>query len=811
MDTLLRDLRFAIRGLFRTPGFTAAAVLALALGIGATTAIFSVVHALLLQSLGWGEESRLISITGNFEAQNLIGIVLSAAEYRDLETAKTLAPAGVWSDRNAALQGDTAERVPAGYATGTFFTALGVQPIYGRNFVAEEDLDGHQGVALVSWAAFEKRYGGDPAVVGRTVNLNGRPRVIVGVLPPSFRWEAPNEFWLPFGFSTHEFAEERGNRYLRGLARLAPGVTLVEARRGLLELSARMRAENPRWYGGPENRHPWYLSLAPLRDRFVGSARQPLLVLLGAVLLVLLIACANVANLLLARGAARTREIAVRCAMGAGRARVVRQLLTESALLAVIGAALGVVLAIWSLDALLAAAPQGIRQLADVRLSRVLLGVAGGLAVATTLIFGLTPALHATRTDLVESLKDGAHGSASPHAARLRSALVAGQIALSLLLLVGAGLLLRSFANVLRVDPGFDADGVVAAQVSLSGPAYVKSEASVRYWEEALRRVSALPGVEAAGGVNIPPLEGHSDWSFTIEGYTPPSREASPDEEFRRATPGYFATLRIPLSRGREFALADDARAPYVAMVNEAWVRRFFPGQDVLGKRIRFGEEKQDESEFARWRTIVGVVADTHDFGLEKPSPPVYWMPASQLPDTDMVMFVRSSNPRAMAPALRAALAGIDLAQPIDWLQPFSARVDRALASRRFPLQLLGAFAALALLLSALGIYGVTAYGVTQRTREIGVRIAIGAQRRDVLRLVMGGALRLAAAGIGVGVLGAALTARLLASQLYGVSAWDPLTFLGISVLLGLVALLASFLPARRAAGLDPMSALRTE
>ena len=807
----MNDFRYAVRGLKAAPGFTIAAVLALALGIGATTAIFSVVHAVLMQSLGWGEESRLAEISGNFEAQNLVGIDCSAAEYRDLQKAGFLAPVGVWLDRNAALQGDQAERVPAGYATGTFFAALGVQPVYGRNFVAEEDMDGRQGVALVSWATFQKRYASDPSVIGSTVTLNGRPRVIIGVLPPSFRWEAPNEFWMPFGFTASEFAKERGNRYLRALARLAPGVSLEQARRGLLDLSAAIRQQNPDWYGTGGQR-PWHLSIAPLRDRFVGTARQPLLVLLAAVLLVLLIACGNVANLLLARGAARTREIAVRCAMGAGRARIVRQLLTESALLAAIGAACGVVLAVWSLDALLAAAPEAIRQLADVHVSRMLLAVAGGLAIATTLIFGLVPALHAARTDLVESLKDGAHAAASPRSARLRSALVAGQLALSLLLLIGAGLLLRSFANVLRVEPGFDAEGVIAAQVTLSGPAYQKDEAQARYWEEALRRASALPSVQAAGAVTIPPLEGRTDWSFTIEGYTPPSREASPDEEFRRATAGYFAALRIPVRRGREFTAADDAKAPFVAMVNEAWVRRFFPGQDVIGRRIRFGSQKQDEKDvFSRWRTIVGVVGDTHDFGLEKPSPAIFWMPESQLPDNQMVMLVRSPNPQAMVGALRAALAGIDPAQPVDWVQPFPARIDRALAPRRFPLQLLAAFAALALLLSALGIYGVTAYGVTQRTREIGVRIAIGAQRADVLRLVMGGALRLAAIGVGAGLVAAVGCAQLVASQLYGVSPRDPLTFLGISVLLALVTLLASFLPARRAARVDPAVALRSD
>src|SRR4051794_22105119 len=433
MESLFRDLRFAVRGLARTPGFTIAAVLALALGIGATTAIFSVVHAVLLQSLGWGEESRLYAVTGNFEAQNLRGIPLSAGEYQDLKSAKPFETVGVYLDRNAALQGEQAERIPAGYVTGTFFTALGVQPVYGRNFVEAEDHEGNTSVALISWSAFKKRYAGDPSVVGRTVTLNGRPRTIVGVMPASFQWQAANEFWLPFGWTAGEIAKERGNHYLGCIARLKTGLTQDDARRGLIEASALMRDQHPDNYAVKSSK-PWYMSLAPLRDRFVGSARQPLLVLLGAVFLVLLIACANVANLLLARGAARSREIAVRCALGAGRARVVRQLLTESALLAAVGAGAGMLLAVWALDALLAAAPQAIRQLADVRVSWTLLGFASALTILTTLVFGLAPALQATRGELVESLKDGAHGASSPRAVRLRSALVAGQVALSLLL-----------------------------------------------------------------------------------------------------------------------------------------------------------------------------------------------------------------------------------------------------------------------------------------------------------------------------------------------------------------------------------------
>jgi predicted permease len=810
MDALFRDLRFALRGLLRAPGFTAAAVIALALGIGATTAIFTVVHAVLLRSLGWGEESRLVSIRGNFPGQGLLEIPVSAAEYYDLRRAPFLAVTGIYANSTAALQGDRAERVKAGYATGNFFAALGVQPRYGRVFDEAEDRKGGGDVVILSPAAWRKRFGADPGALGRTLTVDGKPRTVVGILPSGFRWDVENEIWLPFGFSPDELANQRGNRYLYPVGRLTPGATVEGASRALSQLSAEVRAANPSWYGKGES--SWHWTLTPLRDRFVGSARQPLLVLLGAVVFVLLIACANVANLLLARGAARAREVAVRSALGAGRGRLVRQLLTESGLLAVAGAAAGILVAFWSLDVLLAAAPDAIRQLADLRVSWALLGFAVALTVLTTLVCGLAPALQATRSDLADALKDGGRGTSGPRAGRLRAGLVVAQVGLSLVLLVGAGLLLRSFAEVLRVNAGFTPEGVVAAQVSLSGEAYRGDEPQIRYWNEAMRRAAALPGVESAGAVNIPPLQDRSDWSFTLEGYQPPTPEAAPDDELRRAMPGYFETLRIPLRGGRAFTAADDEKAPFVAMVNQAWVRKYLPGQDVLGKRLRFGRDK-DTDRFSQWRTLVGVVADTHDFGLDRPSPAVFYLPQRQLPESQMVVMVRSSGPNhaALAQELRTALSAIDPAQPVDWAEPFEARIDSALAPRRFPLQLLAAFAALALVLSALGIYGVTSYAVTQRTREIGVRIAIGAQPSDVLGMVMGNAMRLAGLGLALGLCAALLGARVLASQLYGVSGRDPLTYLAISAVLAAVALLASWLPARRATRVDPMTALRAE
>ena len=795
MDDLIRDLRLALRGLVRTPAFTVAAIVTLALGIGATTALFSVVNAVLLRSLGWGEESRLIAVHTEFAGQGLSGLEISAPEYLDLKRAPFLQSTGVSSDRTAALQGDQAERVNTGYATGSFFTTLGVSPLFGRVFEEAEDKEGNDGVALVSYAAFRKRYNSDPTLVGRSVTLNGRPRVIVGILPEKFRWSKANEFWLPFGFSADELATQRGNRYLNAVGRLAPGVTMAAAQAGMAAYAKQLTDQYPKWYRGSAR---WSLSFEPLRDTFVGAAKAPLFLLFGAVLLVLLIACGNVANLLLSRGAARAREMAVRSALGAGRTRLVRQLLTESVLLGLFGAAAGVVVAEWSLTALLTAAPPSVRALADLSLDRAVLIFAAGLSLFTTLLFGLLPALQSSRADLGTALQS----FVEPRAGRLRSALVVGQVALSLLLLAGAGLMLRSFGRLLDVAPGFETHDVIAAQVSLGGAAYAKEDARAAYWAEAVRRASALPGVESAGAINVPPLGGTTDWSYNIEGYVPRAGESFPDDQFRRATAGYFRTLRVPVVRGREFSETDDAKAPLVMLVNEAWVRRFFPGQDVLGKRLQMGSDKDP------WRTVIGVVGDAHDKGLDQPTPPVLYAAQAQMPDDQLTLFVRTNGTPV---ALRQALASIDLSQPLDFLEPFEARIATALAPRRFPLQLFAAFAALALILSAVGIYGVTAYGVTQRTREIGVRIAIGATSTEVVRMVLRSALKLAALGVAIGLCAALVLARLLESQLFGVSARDPLTYASISLLLALVAICASFVPALRAARTDPMTALRSE
>ena len=801
METVFRDLRFAVRGLLRTPGFAAAAVLALALGIGATTAIFSVVHAVLLRSLGWGEETRLVALTTEFAGLGIVHGTLSVPELHDLREADFLESFGGYNPGTAALQtADRAERVRIAQVTSGFLQVLGAHALYGRTFAPDEDLKGNDGVALISAAAFRTRFGGDPAAVGRSVTLDGHAYRIVGVLPAGFSYGGPRDFFIPFGFSQEQLLEQRGAHWIEAIGKLRTGVSIDEARLRLVNFSTRIREEHPDSYNAEKG---WNLALEALRERFVGPSRQAILVLFGAVLLVLLIACGNVANLLLARSAAREKEFAVRAAMGAARSRIIRQLLTEGLLLAALGALSGMLLAAWGLDALLAVAPRQIRELAQIRVDRPVLAFSAGLTVATTLVFALVPALRASRVELASSLKDGGRGTSGLPATRLRMALIVAQVAVCLFLLAGAGLMLRSFSRLLDVSPGFEPEGAVSAEITPAGPAYDDDAARMRYFEQALRAAASLPGVQHAGGIDVMPMQGNYGLSYFIEGYEPRAGEPQPSDQIRRAMPGYFATMRQRVVGGREFTAGDDAKAPAVALVNEAWVRRYFPGKDVLGRRIRLDSKRSGE-----WRTIVGVVSDARERGLDRPAPPVYYFAAAQMPPEQMMLVARG---RVALPSLREALSRIDPSQPVDRVKALTDLLASSLAPRRFPLQLLAVFAALALVLSAVGIYGVTAYSVAQRTREIGVRMAIGASAANVLRMVLGRALQTVALGLCIGTAAALAGGRLIASQLYGVSARDPLTYLAIAALLGIVALAASGIPALRATRIDPMTALRTE
>ena len=806
MDSLLRDLRFAVRGLLRTPGFTCAAVLALALGIGATTAIFSVVHAVLLRSLGWGEEERLVAIHSDFPGHKLTDAGISPPEYLDLLQSSVLESVGVYDTGTATLQGTPVERVRASSASASFFRTLGVAAAFGRIFADAEDTKGNDGVVLIGDAFFHKRFGGDPAVVGRTVVLDGAPHTVVGVLPESFRFGPPQDVYVPFGFNPAEMPKARTRHGLLGVGRIRRGSSLEQARADLAALTRKVRAEHPDLYSEEAG---WRFNAKPLRNEFVGPTRDPLLLLLGAVALVLLIACANVAHLLLARSAARGKELAVRAALGAGRLQIVRQLLTESAVLATVGAILGVAVAAWSMDALLASAPPAVRDLAMTRLHWPVFAFAAGLCVATTLLFGLLPALRSSTPDLASAMKEAGAGGA-PSTGRSRSALIAGQVALSFVLLTASGLVLRSFAHVLDVPPGFDAEGVVTAAVAPAGPSYDDSDAArARYFSEAVRRVAAIPGVLAAGGANALPLTGSVPRSYRIDGYEPAAGEPQPVSQIRRVEPGYLAALRIPLMSGRDLSALDDARAPLVALVNEAWARRYFPGRDVLGKRLLLAIGSSYEGGY---RTVVGVVKDVRELGLDQPAAPTFYLPQAQSVPNQLRIAARvRGDPGHFTSAVREALTAVDPAQPPDEIRPLADIVGGSLAPRRFPLQLLSAFAGLALLLSALGIYGITAYAVEQRTREIGVRMAIGATAGNVVRMMLTGSLRTLGVGLVIGSASALAVAEALSSQLYGVGPRDPLTYLAIALLLTAVALLASGLPALRAARIDPMAALRSE
>jgi putative ABC transport system permease protein len=712
-----------------------------------------------------------------------------------------------------ALHGERAERIEVGQVTSGFFEALEVHPVLGRVFTPAEDLQGNDGVALVTASAWHRRFAGDPAAVGQSVTLNGKPHQIIGVLPERFNYAGQRDFYIPFGFTPPQITTERGFRRLEVVARLRPGVTLAAAQKGLNELAARIIQDHPNNY---PTEFGWGLMIQPIRDRFVASSREPLLVLLGSVVLVLLIACANVANLLLARAAQRSREFAVRLAIGAGRARIIRQLLTEGLLMAAIGAVLGILLAVWGLEGLLAVAPRQIRELADVRLSGAVLGFASVLTVATTLLFALVPALRASSVDLASALKEGSRGTGGATATRLRSVLVAAQVAISLVLLIGAGLMLRSFARLLDVSPGFDVQGAITAVLSPGGPAYENKEeaptpesearnaARRRYFQEGLRVAAELPGAESAGGIDRLPNAGNRlTQTYFVEGQELRPGEPNPTDDMRFVLPGYFAAMRQPLVAGRAFTAGDEQRAGLVAIVNEAWVRRYFPGREVIGRRFRI-----DEPDEKKWRTIVGVVGDTHEAGLDKPALPVFYLSALQDPPDRMTIVVRG---RVTVGALRDALSRLDPTQPVDKVQALPEVLATSISARRFPLQLLGAFAALAVVLSALGIYGVTSYAVAQRTREIGLRMAIGASPLGVVGMVVGGSLRVVLVGLCAGAAAALAGARVLASQLYGISARDPLTFVVIAAVLAAVALAASAVPALRAARIDPMAALRTE
>jgi putative ABC transport system permease protein len=811
MKTLFQDVRYGLRVLAKAPGFTAVAVLAIALGVAANTAIFSVINAVLLEPLPYREPGRLVSLWEMNKARDARQNVLSPANLIDWkEQTDVFEDVAAFMDSRANLSGGgDPEEVIVQYITPNLFPLLGVEPIKGRGFTDEDASPGAARTVVLGHGLWQRRFGGDPAVVGKTFNLSGAPVTVVGVMPARFQWfirkgsrtAAPPEMYAPFAL-TDSYRKRQG-RYMSAVARLKEGVTRERAELELNHLAARLEQQYPEFNKG------WGAEVVALRDQFAGPIKPVLWVLLGAVGFLLLIACANVANLLLARGASRHKEIAIRTALGAGRARVVRQLLTESLLLAIVGGALGLLLAWWGVELLGAMSPRDVLDLGGVGLNVPVLVFTLGVSLLTGIVFGVVPAFEASRVSTSESLKEGAKGTtAGKRGGRLRGAFVVVEIAMALVLLVGAGLMLKSFARLRSVDPGFEPDNLLTMRVSLPVRKYKEDAQVVAFTRQAAERLAALPGVEAAGAVNYLPFAGPgAATNFKIVGRPDPPPGEEPDTDVRVTDENYFRAMGVPLLRGRMYTAQESAERGQVAVVTQSFVEKYFPNEDPIGKQLLVNmKDKPNPTE------IVGVVGDLKLHTLdEAPQPTVYW-PHAELVYSNMTFVVRAKgDPAALGTAARGAIQSIDADQPVADMRPMEQFLAESMARARFSATLLGVFALVALVLAGVGVYGVMAYAVAQRTHEIGVRVALGAQARDVLRLVLGQGMALAGAGLALGLLGAFALTRLLASLLFEVSTTDLVTYATLTGFLLLVALLACLIPARRATKVDPMVALRYE
>ncbi len=803
---MFQDLRFGLRMLLKNPGFTLIATLTLALGIGANTAIFSVVNALMLRPLSYPHPERLVWVdeASKTRPNNLV----FGAHFLDWrEQCQTLEGIAAYSNWERTLTGaGEPERVVCGEATENFFPLLGAQSFAGgRNFTAAEDKPGAERVVILSHELWQRRYNGDPDVVGRSVALDEESYTIIGVLPADFRYFRPFDLWTPLKLNPQV---ERGNQratMLEVVARLKPGATREQAHAEMETIRQRYETNNPNSlsFANAQTR------LVFLQEKLLGDTRRALLALSGAVGLILLIACANVANLLLARASGRAPELAIRSALGAGRLRLMRQMMTECLLLAAAGGAAGLLLAdggVRLLEALNSTETVGdLSRLAVISIDRRALGFTLIISMLTGLLAGSAPALQLSRPDLNAALKDGARGAGS-HGRRLRGALMVSEVALALILLVGAGLLIRSFVKLLNMDQGYRAENVLTARLTLP-ERYKENAARVQFYERILERIAAAPGVTAVGATSLLPLTPRNIvvW-LRVEGRPAPDREREPPVFLGSVNPDFFRVMGIRLLSGRFFNDGDRQGAPSVALLTESLARKLFPGEDPIGKRIYAPTSN------AEWTTVVGVVGDVRHKGLDRTLEPTVYLSYRQAPPTRLALAIRGSvDPLSLAPALRGAALAVDPAMAVHDVMTMDARRANSIAARRFNLLLLGALAALALLLAGVGIYGVISYVVAQRAREVGIRMALGAQSGDVLRLLIKQGMTLVIFGVTLGSLGSFALTRVMTSLLFGVSASDPLTYAGAALLLSAIALLACYLPARKATKLDPLVALRHE
>ena len=800
------ELRYAIRQLRKSPGFALVAILGLGLGIGANVALFSVINSVFLRPLPYPEPGRLVRLSSTNEAQNLTRVGFSYPRYLEVQQRQQVFSDLALAAGNAFTltgRGDP-EQLVGLHASASLLPALGLEPLLGRNFSADDDRPGGEPVVLVSHGIWQERFNRSPSVLGQALTLNGAPYTIIGVLPEASSAFPLNQVqvWVPRPAEVPYLVPSQlnnGGFFFQVIARLRPGVSLAQAREAMDVIASGYRAAHSANVDAPSR-----IEVVPMLDDAVGEQRQSYMMLFGAVGCVLLIACANIANLLLARFAGRRKEIAARFAIGASRVRVVRQLVMESMVLALLGGAVGVLLAQWALGAVIALGADLIPRVAEIRLDRVALAFSLLMTVFTGLLIGLLPALQAARVNVNETLKEGSRGSTGT-GQRLRASLLVAEVSLSLVLLIAAGLLVTSFARLQRVEPGFEPEGVFTAQIVLPPQRYA-GDKLVAFYEQLYKRLAALPGITSAALTDRVPLTGaQTPAPVAVMGRPVPPMSDRPHANRHLVSPRYFATLAIPIRAGRDFEERDSARVPHVAIVNETFARRHFPGEDPIGRTLITGMAQMPSE-------IVGVVADVRSTGLNTPPEADYFLPALQRPETFTNILVRTSiSPAAMAPAVREALGNVDPDLPLLQPQALSASIAQTIADRKLALVLLAGFAVLALVLASLGVYSVMAHLVAFRTSEIGIRMALGASPRAVMRMVLGHSRRLTLLGIALGMAGAFFVSRLLQQALFEVNPADPLVYLAVAAVLLLVAEFASWLPARRATRIDPVIALRTE
>jgi putative ABC transport system permease protein len=807
---LLADLSYAFRILRKTPVFTIAAIATVALGVGANTAIFSVINAVLLQPLPYREPDRLVTVWQNSLTQPEELMIVSAPNFFDWRQQNTVFERmAIYQQQFFNLAGQQEpEQVPGVRVSGSIFPLLGFQPYLGRTFLPEEDQLGKNRVVVLSYGLWRRRYGADRGLLGKPIKINGESCTVVGVMPPQFQFPHSRfALWVPIAFDAQD--QERGAQSFQVVARLGPGATMTQAKAQMETIGRRLAQQYPAANASSG------ATIIPMSDWQVKEMRPILFALLGAVGFVLLIACSNVANLLLARAAARRKEFAVRTALGASRFRVIRQLLIESAVLALAGGAAGVLLAIWGLSLLARILPNFIkfvpfRQLDHLSVDSSVLLFALFISLATGILFGLAPALQASGTDLNESLKEGGgRGSTGHRGNRLRAVLVVSEVALALVVLTGAGLMIETIAKLSGVEPGLDPRNVLTMQIALPQTDTYGAPERTRFCEDAGERVGAVAGVRSVSAVSHLPLSGNgAGRGFVIQGRPDPSPSEEPSANYSLICPKYFQTMGIPLLKGREFSSRDTVSAPQVVVVNDSLARRYWPNEDPVGRTFKLGGPRSTSP----WLTIIGVVRDVHHWSLDYQLVPQMFRPYSQAAWPVMTVVARTAgDPAAFTTAIREAAAGIDREQPVSNVATMEQVIHDSLGFRRFPMLLLGTFALVALALAAVGIYGVMSYSVEQRTQEIGIRMALGAGRGEVLRFILGRSLLPVAAGVGIGVAGALALTRVLTSLLFQVSPSDPVVFTAVALLLMSVAVIASLAPALKAASVNPLIALRHE